>query len=81
MKFGMTRCIHCGSEMLTGATLCPSCGQTQTGSRMRGGLYQPGMLLAVALSAAVLLFFNWINPRTLHASQSTSQSSVTAPSR
>jgi len=60
MKFEMTRCSQCGSEMLMGATTCPSCGQTQTGYGKRGGFYQPGMILAVVLSAAVILFFNWI---------------------
>ena len=54
MKFEMTRCKYCGSEMLMGATLCPSCGQTQTGYGKRAGFYQPGVVLAVALSAAVL---------------------------
>ena len=81
MKFEMTRCNQCGSELLMGATLCPSCGQTQTGYGKRGGLYQPGVMLAAGLAAAVLLFFNWINPRTPHANQLTSPPSVTVPSR
>ena len=81
MKFEMTRCNQCGSEMLTGATLCPSCGQTQTGNGKRGGLYQPGALLAVALSAAVLLFFNWIKSPAPQPDQLTSPPSVTVPSR
>jgi hypothetical protein len=79
MKFEMTKCYQCGTEMLMGATLCPSCGQTQTGYAKRGGLYQPGAMLAVGLAAAVLLFFNWINPRPPHAN--TSPPSVTVPSR
>ena len=71
MKFEMTKCYQCGGEMLMGATLCPSCGQPQSGSAKRGGLYQPGVMLAVGLAAAVLLFFNWINPRPPHANQLT----------
>jgi hypothetical protein len=81
MKFEMTKCKYCGGEMLMGATLCPSCGQTQTGYGKRGGFYQPGVVLAVALSAAVLFFFNYINPRTPHASQLGSPPSVTLPTR
>ena len=53
MKFEMTRCNQCGSEMLMGVTVCPSCGKDQS----RGGqsaVYQPRTLLAVALAAAVL---------------------------
>jgi hypothetical protein len=81
MKFQMTRCNQRGGQMLMGATLCPSCGQTQTGYGRRGGPYQPGTMLAVVLAGAVLLFFNWINPRTPHANQLTSPPSVTLPSR
>jgi len=81
MKFEMTRCNQCGGEMLMGATLCPSCGQTQTGSAKRGGLYQPGVLLAVALSAAVLLFFNWIKSPAPQLNQRDSPPSVSLPSR
>ena len=81
MKFEMTRCVQCGCEMLMGANICPSCGQTQTGYSKRGGLYQPGAMLAVGLAAAVLLFFNWINPRPPHASQVGSPPPVSVPSR
>ena len=60
MKFEMTRCNQCGSEMPMGLTVCPSCGKVQTG---KGGIYQPRTMLAVGLAAAVLLFFNWIKLR------------------
>jgi hypothetical protein len=81
MKFEMTRCNQCGSEMVMGVTICPSCGKPQTGMGKPGGLYTPGTMLAVALAAAVLLVFNWINPRTPHASQNASPPAVTAPAR
>jgi hypothetical protein len=81
MKFEMTRCNQCGSEMLTGATICPSCGQTQTGYGKRAGLYQPGTMLAVGLAAAVLLIFNWLKPPAPQASQIASPPSVTLPAR
>ena len=70
MKFEMTKCIKCGGEMLMGADICPSCGQSQTRSSRSGNLYQPRTLLAVALAAAVLLIFNWINPRAPHVGPS-----------
>ncbi|SIO51527.1 hypothetical protein SAMN05443247_06976 [Bradyrhizobium erythrophlei] len=57
MKFEMTKCNQCGSEMLMGVTICPSCGKPQTGLGKPGGLYTPGTMLAVGLAAAVLLFF------------------------
>jgi hypothetical protein len=81
MKFEMTRCNQCGSEMLMGATLCPSCGQGQTGYGKRGGLYQRGVMLAVALSALVLLVFNYINSPAPRPNQLTPPSAVTLPSR
>ena len=78
--FEMTRCNQCGSEMVMGVTICPSCGRSQTGNGKPGGLYTPGTLLAVALSAAVLLIFNWFkSPPPM--SQVTSPASVTIPSR
>jgi hypothetical protein len=67
--------------MLMSATLCPSCGQTQAGYGKRGGLYQPGAILAVALSAAVLLFFNWIKSPPPQPSQLITPPSATLPSR
>jgi hypothetical protein len=81
MKFEMTRCNQCGSEMLMGAITCPSCGRPQTGFGGSGGLYQPGAILAVGLAAAVLLFFNWIKSPTPQASQLASPPSVSLPSR
>ena len=69
MKFETTRCSQCGSEMLMGVTICPSCGQAQSGFGKRGGLYQPGAMLAVGLAAAVLLIFNWIKSPPPQASQ------------
>ena len=81
MKFEMTRCNKCGSEMLMGADICPSCGQSQNRSSRSGNLYQPRTILAAGLAAAVLLFFNWINPRTPHATQVASPPAVSDPSR
>jgi ribosomal protein L37E len=80
-QFEMTKCNKCGSEMRMGTDICPCCGQPQSRSARSGNIYQPGTLLAVGLAAAVLLFFNWINPRTPHASQITSPPSVTVPAR
>jgi len=79
MKFEMTRCSQCGSEMLMGATVCPSCGRAQGGSG-RPGPYQSGTLLAVVLSAAVLFFFNWMKPAP-QPNQIASPPAVTIPAR
>jgi hypothetical protein len=59
MKFETTQCTECGSEMLMGLTVCPSCGKRQ---RNDGGpsLFQPRTLFAVVLAAAVLFVFNWM---------------------
>ena len=81
MKFEMTKCSQCGSEMLMGATACPSCGAPQTGYGKRGGLYQPGAMLAVGLAAAVLLVFQWLKPPAPQASQIASPPSVSVPLR
>ena len=81
MKFEMTRCNQCGSEMLMGVTICPSCGKPQTGNGKPGGLYTPGTMLAVGLAAAVLLIFNWIKSPAPQVSQVTSPPSVTLPAR
>jgi hypothetical protein len=81
MKFEMTKCNQCGSEMLMGVTICPSCGKPQTGLGKPGGLYTPGTMLAVGLAAAVLLFFNWIKSPAPQVSQITSPPSATLPSR
>jgi hypothetical protein len=81
MKFETTRCNQCGSEMLMGVTVCPSCGKPQSGFGKPGGLYQPGAMLAVGLVAAVLLIFNWIKSPAPQPSQLTSPPSVIAPSR
>jgi hypothetical protein len=61
MKFEMTKCNRCGSEMLMGLDVCPSCGQRQSRSGGAGPL-QPRIMLAIGLSAAVLFVFNWIKP-------------------
>ena len=81
MKFEMTKCNQCGSEMLMGVTICPSCGKPQTGVGKPGGLYTPGTLLAVGLAAAVLLVFNWMKSPAAQVSQITSPPSATLPSR
>jgi hypothetical protein len=81
MKFEMTKCNQCGSDMLMGATVCPSCGKAQTGYGKPGGLYTPGTMLAVGLAAAVLLVFNWIKSPAPQVSQVTSPPSVTLPAR
>ena len=81
MKFEMARCNQCGSEMVMGVTICPSCGKPQTGMGKPGGLYTPGTMLAVGLAAAVLLIFNWIKSPAPQVSQVTSPPSVTLPAR
>jgi uncharacterized OB-fold protein len=58
--FETTRCNQCGSEMLAGLTVCPSCGRQQNSAR--AGSLQPRTLLAVALAAVVLFAFNWLKP-------------------
>jgi hypothetical protein len=78
MKFEMTKCNQCGSEMLMGADICPSCGKQQS---RRGGSFQPRTLLAVALAAAVLLVFNWIKSPASQTGQITSRPSAARPSR
>ena len=80
MKFEMTKCNQCGSEMLMGVMTCPSCGKSQTGYGTPGGRYTPGTMLAVGLAAAVLLIFNWIKPPP-HASQVTSPPAIELPAR
>jgi hypothetical protein len=80
MKFEMTKCNQCGSEMLMGADICPSCGMQQ--SRVnRVGSFQPRTMLAVALAAAVLLIFNWMKAPPPQASQISSPSGASVPSR
>ena len=81
MKFEMTKCNQCGSEMLMGVTIYPSCGKPQTGLGKPGGLYTPGTMLAVGLAVAVLLFFNWIKSPAPQVSQITSPPSATLLSR
>src|SRR4051812_23439065 len=81
VKFEMTKCNQCGSEMLMGVTTCPSCGKAQSGYGRTGGLHTPGTMLAVALAVAVLLAFNWIKSPAPHASQKASPPAVTAPAR
>jgi hypothetical protein len=79
MKFEMTKCNQCGSDMLMGLTVCPSCGMPQ--NNRRSGPYQPGAMLAVGLAAALLLMFNWIKSPAPQVSQITSPPSAALPSR
>ena len=58
MKFEMTKCNQCGSEILTGLDECPSCGRQQARAGRSGSL-QPRTMLAVGLAVAVLFVFNW----------------------
>ncbi|NVN86501.1 MAG: hypothetical protein HXX15_10480 [Rhodopseudomonas sp.] len=58
MEFDTTNCNWCGSTIPMGVTTCPCCGGIQRGSG-RANPVQPGMLIAIALSAAVLLAWNW----------------------
>jgi hypothetical protein len=81
VKFEMTKCNKCGSEMLMGADICPGCGQSQSRSSRSGNLYQPRTMLAVGLAAAVLLFFNYIKSPAPQAGQTISPPSVTVPAR
>jgi hypothetical protein len=80
MKLEMTNCISCSCEMPMGATICPSCGKEQIQSARRAPV-TPRTLLAVALSAAVLLIFNWIKSPAPPVSQITSPPSAALPSR
>ena len=81
MKFEMTKCNKCGSEMLMGADICPGCGQSQSRSSRSGNLYQPRTMLAVGLAAAVLLIFQWLKPPAPQASPITSPPAVILPAR
>jgi hypothetical protein len=74
----MTKCNQCGSEMLMGVNVCPSCGKRQDS---RSGSFQPRTLLAVALAAAVILVFNWFKQAPPHAGQITAPPSATLLSR
>jgi hypothetical protein len=78
MKFEMTKCNQCGSEMLMGADICPSCGKQQS---RRGGSFQPRTLLAIGLAAAVLLVFNWFKSPAPQTGRLTSPPSAALPSR
>ena len=79
MKFEMTKCNRCGSEMLMGLETCPSCGKQQSRGRGTGAL-QPRIMLAVGLTATVLLIFNWLKPLEPHAGQTTSSQVTSLPS-
>jgi hypothetical protein len=81
MKLQMTNCISCSGEIPMGATICPVCGKDQTLSTARRAPVTPRTLLAVALSAAVLLVFNWIKSPAPPVGQVTSPPSVSTPSR
>jgi transposase-like protein len=78
MKFEMTKCNQCGSEMLMGVGVCPSCGKEQN---RRTGSLQPRTLLAVGLAAAVLLAFNWFKSAPPQTSGITPASSAGLPAR
>jgi rRNA maturation protein Nop10 len=52
MKFEMTRCNQCGSDMLMAVIICPGCGKQQSGIG-KPSPYQPRKLLAIGLAAAV----------------------------
>ena len=74
VKFEMTKCTHCGSQMLMGLDTCPSCGKQL--ARASGlGSFQPRTLLAAALALAVLFAFNWMKPAP-HAGQVSSTPSA-----
>ena len=77
----MTRCNQCGSDMVMGVTVCPSCGKSQTGYGTPGGRYTPGTMLAVGLAAAVLLIFNFIKSPAPQVGQVTSPPAVALPAR
>jgi hypothetical protein len=78
VKFEMTKCNQCGSEMLMGVNVCPSCGKRQDS---RSGSFQPRTLLAIGLTATVLLIFNWFKPAPPLTSPATSPPSAALPSR
>ena len=74
MQFEMTKCTRCGSKMLMGLDVCPSCGKQL--ARVSGmGSFQPRTLLAVALAVAVLFAFSWMKPAP-HAGQVSSPPSA-----
>ncbi len=77
MKFETTKCTECGSDMLMGLTVCPSCGRQQRNVGGAGPL-QPRTLLAVVLAAAVLFAFNYFKSS---ADQPTARPSAGLPSR
>jgi hypothetical protein len=80
MQLEMTNCAFCSSEMPMGAIICPSCGRDQTQSARRAP-FTPRTLLAVALSAAVLIGWNWFAAPSPKMSQLTSPPSAALPSR
>jgi len=80
MKFEMTKCNQCGSPMLEGLDVCPSCGRPQ--SRMgKAGPPTPRMLLAIVLSAAVLFLFNWFKSSAPQTGQISSPPAASLSSR
>jgi hypothetical protein len=79
MKFEMTKCTECGSEMLMGLTVCPSCGKQQRNAR--SGSLQPRTLLAVVLATAVLFAFNWLKSAPPQVNEPTARPSAGLPSR
>ena len=77
MKFEMTRCTYCGSEMLMGLTVCPSCGKEQRSA----AAFRPQSLLMFGLALAVLFIFNWLKPAPPQTNQNISPPSAAIPSR
>ncbi|VIO73746.1 hypothetical protein CI41S_38520 [Bradyrhizobium ivorense] len=65
--------------MVMGLTVCPSCGKEQVRG-WAGSSLQPRTLLAIGLTAAVLIAFNWFKQPAPHA-DSVSPPSASLPSR
>ena len=80
MNFETTKCTECGSEILMGLTVCPSCGRQQR-SAGGAGLVQPRTLLAVVLVTAVLFAFNWFKSAPPQVNEITARPSASLPSR
>ena len=59
MTFETTRCFRCGTTMLMHAEICPNCGGNQK-TDARANPYQPRVMIAVGLAAAMLLVLNWL---------------------
>jgi hypothetical protein len=57
MKFDIAKCCWCGSAMPIGAMICRSCGAAQRDGAASST--RKRRLIAIALSAAVLIAWNW----------------------